>query len=151
MKIGFDLDNTLIRAGFDFPLEASKRKLLAQFYGAESLRLGTVEIFNFCKSQGWETWIYTSSFRNPFYLRFLFWLHGISLDGVVNYEIHYKKVKLKTSKHPPSFGIDILIDDSEGVRIEGERFDFKVILVYPENENWVNDLKLLLLTQNIHQ
>jgi hypothetical protein len=40
------------------------------------------------------------------------------------------------SKYPPAFGIDLLIDDLEGVRCEGDRFGFRVLCVAPDDELW---------------
>ncbi len=105
------------------------------------LRNGTKEIFAFCKQNGWEIWIYTTSFRSPLYIRKIFWLYGISLNGVVNQERHNKEVKAKSSKHPPTFGIDWLIDDSKGVEIEGKRYGFNVIQIEPNDVNWVETIK----------
>jgi phosphoserine phosphatase len=64
MKIAFDLDNTLIQNEFPFPIEAPNKSFWAKIMRFEPLREGTKEIFDFCKQQNWETWIYTTSFRN---------------------------------------------------------------------------------------
>ncbi|SMB97271.1 hypothetical protein SAMN00120144_0331 [Hymenobacter roseosalivarius DSM 11622] len=48
MRIAFDLDNTLIRCGYDFPLEKPKRAMLAKLLGKEELRQGTKEIIDYC-------------------------------------------------------------------------------------------------------
>lgn len=145
MKVAFDLDNTLIRNDYDFPTEKPKRQFFANFLSFEKLREGTFEIFNFCKQQNWETWVYTTSFRNTFYIRKVFWLYNIWLDGVVNQEVHNRKVKIRSSKYPPTFDIDVIIDDSEGVKIESERHNFNAIWIQPNNINWVEDLKVQLL------
>ncbi len=145
MKVAFDLDDTLIQSEYSFPTEKPKKYFFARFLSFEELREGTFEIFDFCKQQKWETWIYTTSFRNTFYIRKIFWLYNISLNGVINQEIHNKKVKIRSSKHPPSFDIDVIIDNSEGVKIEGERYNFNAIWVQPNNGKWVEDLKMKLL------
>lgn len=149
MKIAFDLDNTLIRNDYAFLIEEPQKKLFAKVFGVEELRLGTVEIFNYCRSQNWEIWIYTTSFRSIFRIKTLFWVHNIRLDGVINEEIHNRSVKVRSSKHPPTFGIDVIVDDSEGVKIEGEHFNFDVIWLKPDNENWVKELKLKLTELNL--
>lgn len=41
------------------------------------------------------------------------------------------------SKYPPAFEIDLHIDDSEGVRKEGDIHGFKVLVVNPDDEHWV--------------
>ena len=33
--------------------------------------------------------------------------------------------------------VNLLIDDLEGVRMEGERFGFRVLRLAPDDENWV--------------
>jgi hypothetical protein len=141
MKIAFDLDGTLIRSDFDFELETPKHHFLSKILKYEKLRLGTPAIFDFCKKNGCETWVYTSSYRNTFYIRTVFWLYGIRLDGVINGQMHTENVKKSVSKYPPAFGIDVLVDDSEGVKIEGERHNFKVIWLKPNDGNWVETVK----------
>lgn len=145
MKIAFDLDDTLIMSERDYPKEHSTYQFLTSPLGLESLRKGTKEMFRFCQQQGWETWVYTTSYRKPFYIRQLFWLHGIRLDGVINQHLHQKIVNVNCSKHPPSFGLDVIIDDSEGILIEGAHFSFDAIWLKPENLTWVQELKGRLL------
>ena len=141
MRLAFDLDNTLIRCGHDFPLEKPQRRLLARLLGNEGLRLGTKALADHCRQRGWEVWVYTTSYRSGWRIRRLFWLHGIRLDGVVNQQRHDREVRARCTKHPPSFGIDLLIDDSEGVRLEGERHGFRVLVVLAEDEWWVASVK----------
>ncbi len=148
MKVAFDLDGTLIRSNYDFQTEKPKKKLFAKLYKIQELRIGTTKIFEYCRQQNWETWIYTTSTRSTFRIRTLFWLYNIHLNGIVNQQIHNKKVKIASSKYPPSFGIDVIIDDSEGVKIEGERYNFETIWVKSEDENWVDEIKLKLNNLN---
>jgi hypothetical protein len=144
MRLAFDLDNTLIRCGHDFPLETPKRRLLARILSNEQLRHGIKELTDSCRQRGWEVWVYTTSYRSAWRIRRLFWLHGIRLDGVVNQQRHDRKVQARCTKHPPSFGIDLLIDDSEGVRIEGERHGFRVLVVAPDGGQWVEKVQAAL-------
>ncbi|GAA4030576.1 hypothetical protein GCM10022409_13530 [Hymenobacter glaciei] len=144
MRLAFDLDNTLIRCGYDFPLETPQRRILARLLSNEQLRHGTKALTDHCRQRGWEVWVYTTSYRSAWRIRRLFWLHGIRLDGVVNQQRHNREVKAHCTKHPPSFSIDLLIDDSEGVRIEGERHGFQVLVVQPENALWAEKVRASL-------
>jgi hypothetical protein len=144
MRIAFDLDNTLIRCGHDFPLATPQRRLWARLLGHEPLRHGIKELTDYCRQRGWEVWVYTTSYRSAWHIRRLFWLHGIRLDGVVNQQRHDREVHARSTKHPPSFGIDLLVDDSEGVRIEGERHGFRVLVVAPEDERWTEKVRAAL-------
>jgi hypothetical protein len=137
MRIAFDLDNTLIRGKFQFGLEAPKRKFWARLLSHEPLRAGIMELCNYCRHHGWEIWVYTTSYRNPWYIRRLFWLHGIRLAGVVNQARHDREVTVRCTKYPPQFGIDLLIDDAPGVQVEAERHGFEMLLVAPSDEQWV--------------
>jgi hypothetical protein len=140
MRIAFDLDNTLIRNSYDFPVEKPIRNFWAKILHFEPLRHGIIEIINFYRQHNCEIWVYTTSFRSTFYIRKIFWLYGIQLDGVVNQTIHNQEVNIRTTKYPPQFGIDILIDDSEGVAIEGKKYNFEVIVIAPDDEKWVEKL-----------
>ncbi len=100
----------------------------------------------FFQQQGEEVWIYTTSYRSVVYIRFLFLLHGIQLKGVVNQAIHDRHLKKlsrapRCSKYPPAFGIDLLIDDQEGVLLEARRHDFKVVWVKPQYKDWTEQVK----------
>ncbi|MFD2721601.1 hypothetical protein ACFST9_22995 [Hymenobacter monticola] len=144
MRLAFDLDNTLIRCGHDFPLETPQRPLLARLLSNEQLRQGIRELVADCRRHGWEVWVYTTSFRSAWRIRRLFWFYGIRLDGVVNQLRHNHEVRARCTKHPPSFGIDLLIDDSEGVRLEGERHGFRVLVVAPTDEQWTEKVQSAL-------
>jgi hypothetical protein len=141
MRLAFDLDNTLIRCGHDFPLATPQRRILARLLSQEQLREGIKALTDACRQRGWEVWVYTTSYRSVWRIRRLFWLHGIRLDGVVNQQRHNREVQARCTKHPPSFGIDLLIDDSEGVRLEGERHGFRVLVVAPEDERWTEKVR----------
>jgi len=140
MRIAFDLDDTLLATTHDFPIELPIKKFWSYFFKYEPLRKGTNKLFSQCRNLNHEIWIYTTSFRNPIYIKRLFWLYGIRLDGIVNQKIHTQKVKQNISKYPPAFDIDILIDNSEGVKIEGERHGFKTIWILPNDEQWVENI-----------
>jgi hypothetical protein len=144
MRLAFDLDNTLIRCGHDFPLATPQRRILARLLSNEQLRHGITDLVNHCRQHGWEVWVYTTSYRSTWRIRRLFWLHGIRLDGVVNQQRHDREVQARCTKYPPSFGIDLLIDDSEGVRLEGERHGFRVLVVAPEDAQWTEKVQAAL-------
>ena len=94
MKIAFDLDNTLIRNEYDFELDKPSYTWLAYLLGGEKLRKGTKELIHFCQKQGWEVWVYTTSYRGIWYIRKIFWLYGINLQGVVNQAVHNNRVNI---------------------------------------------------------
>ena len=144
MRLAFDLDNTLIRCGYEFPISTPKHRIWAKLLSNEQLRHEIKELTDSCRQRGWEVWVYTTSYRSAWQIRKLFWLHGISLDGVVNQQRHNHEVQARCTKHPPSFGIDFLIDDSEGVRIEGERHGFRVLVVAPEDAQWAEKVRTAL-------
>ena len=137
-RVAFDLDGTLIPApGEAMPIEALG--LLARLVSSEPLRAGTTQLFRELQRQGHELWLYTTSFRNPLRLRLWFWAVGIHLNGVINQRIHDDALRhqsIRSSKYPPAFGIDVLVDDSEGVRLEGERHGFAVLVLQPEEPAW---------------
>lgn len=145
-RIAFDLDNTLIRSGYDFPIEKPKRRFASYFVSYEPLREGITELVKRCEDAGYKPCVYTSSYRSVFYIKRLFWLYKIKLDVIVNQAKHDAHVRVRSSKYPPAFGIDVLVDDSPGLAMEGERFLFNTIIVQPEDSNWSD--KVLSVIKN---
>jgi hypothetical protein len=108
----------------------------------EPLRRGTRSLMRELLRRGCNLWIYTTSYRSPLYLRWWFRSIGVRLSGVVNQDIHERTVRwhraggYPPSKYPPAFGIDLHIDDSEGVGMEGAQYGFSVVVVSPQDLNW---------------
>jgi len=152
MRVAFDLDNTLIRNDFNFPLALAQWPFLQKLLQTESLRLGVRELFAFCQNRGWEVWIYTTSYRSPLYIRKMLWVYGLRADGIVNQTRHTQQVRVKSTKHPPTFGIQVVLDDSRGVQVEGERFGFSVIQIDPQDAGWVETVQsqLAALANNLN-
>jgi hypothetical protein len=147
LRIAFDLDDTLIPCDFSFPLEP--RPWLARLLGSEPLRAGSVDLLRALRTSGAQLWVYTTSLRDPFAVWLQFLLHGIRLGGVVNQDRHLKKMQgwkgqpsaRDCSKYPPAFGIDLLIDNSEGVVLEGRRWGFRVLHVRPDDLTWAQSVR----------
>lgn len=141
MRISFDIDDTLILHGPDAPAEPGRFPAVIQRWLAWPLRRGTRSLMRELRRQRWEIWIYTSSGRTSFEIRRWLWMHGIRVDGVVNEERHRCEMERRgmmrpPTKYPPAFGIDLHVDDSEGVRMEGEEHGFRVVVVSPQDPDW---------------
>ncbi|HEX8957572.1 MAG TPA: hypothetical protein VF798_14925 [Burkholderiaceae bacterium] len=52
------------------------------------------------------------------------------------------------SKNPKAFGIDLHVDDSQGVFLEGQRFGFQVVVVSLDDGAW--DTQVLCAAQAAH-
>ena len=140
MNISFDLDDTIISTT-RFSLE--KRPFFAKLIRAERIRLGTIELFKALRARKHKIYIYTTSYRSVLKIKLMFLSHGIPVDFVVNQQMHEKKVKNKgknVSKLPPAFDINIHIDDSTGVEMEGKEFGFKTIIISVSDTDWVNTI-----------
>ena len=137
MRISIDLDNTIV-CGPDVPREFLVPWWL-RWYFREPVRRGTRDLLRQLARQGCEVWVYTTSFRSAAYIRGWFGSFGVRLDGVVNQQRHLAEVgEQGPSKLPSAFGIDLHIDDSEGVAIEGRRHGFRVLVVQPEQSDWTD-------------
>lgn len=53
-------------------------------------------------------------------------------------QIRLKQQGQTISKNPKLFNIDLHIDNSEGVRLEGERNGFDAVIIKPNDEDWGN-------------
>jgi hypothetical protein len=135
MRISFDVDDTLV-CGPAVPTEQLVPWWRRWSYD-EAIRSGTRALMSELAARGHELWIYTTSYRSPRYLRRWFRAFGVRLSGVVNQARHDRDVgEWGPSKFPPAFGIDLHVDDSEGVAEEGRRHGFDVLVVCPEDLQW---------------
>lgn len=136
MRISFDIDDTLVcsaRVPAEQPLARWRR-----FWYSERLRAGTTELMRELIRMRCEVWFYTTSYRTPRYLTGWFRCLGVPIAGVVNQDLHDRVVGRRgPSKYPPAFGIDLHVDDSEGVGMEGRQHGFAVVVVAPEDRDWV--------------
>lgn len=136
MRISFDIDDTLI-CDSSVPTEQYVSWWRRWRY-PERLRQGTRSLMTALLRRRCKIWIYTSSCRSPRYLKSWFASFGIPLEGVVNLDRHERRVGLRgPSKFPPAFGIDLHVDDSTGVAMEGESHRFPVLLVAPDDSAWI--------------
>jgi hypothetical protein len=141
MRVSFDVDDTLVCYAPPAPTEQHLPWWLRPWF-TEPLRRGTRDLMRELLRGGCRLWIYTTSYRDPFYLKAWFRGLGVPLEGVVNQHVHDRRVKFPAgrhyppSKYPPAFGIDLHVDDSEGVGEEGRRFGFDVVVVRPDDLEW---------------
>lgn len=136
MTISFDLDDTLIPSTRLFATE--RQSLLQRIFRTEKLRRGTIELAKALRGRGHKIYIYTTSYRSTYRIWWTFFSHGIKVDKIINQQIHSKVLGIQSkdySKYPPAFSIDVHVDDSNGVQIEGERHHFKTIIV-TDDDSW---------------
>jgi hypothetical protein len=141
MRISFDLDETLICHALSVPCENGWGPTVARSIFGEPLRRGARQMFKQLKTEGHEVWIYTTSMRSEFRIQIWLWLHGVLIDGIINFSVHNETPhavrSLPTpSKYPPTFGIDLHVDDLEGVHMEGLRHGFSVLVIHPSDADW---------------
>ena len=135
MWISFDIDDTLVCG----PSIATEQFVpwWKRWWYPELLRQGTRELMLDLIRQGHQLWIYTTSLRPSGYLRGWFRSTGIPIYDVVNQQRHERQVgRQGPSKYPPAFGIDLHVDDSEGIAEEGRRHRFRVVVVSPKDASW---------------
>lgn len=141
MIVSFDLDDTLFVSPENFKTEKELRFPFNKIY-KERLRLGTKELFRKLQSDGIETWIYTTSFRSENYIRNLFKHYGIKIGAVVNGSRHMAEVQGNRkepmpSKYPSKYRISLHVDDDISVLQNGKSYGFKVFLIGPQDDEWV--------------
>ena len=141
MDISFDLDSTIIPNGEEFDTE--NRGAIAKFFGVEKIRKGTLELINYLQKNNPNIHIYTTSYRNRSKIRFTLKYYGIKVNKVVNQSENQKVLKglnVSSSKYPPAFNFDLHIDDLKGVEMEAEKYSFRVIIVEPTDNDWINTI-----------
>jgi hypothetical protein len=140
MRVAFDLDGTLIpeRAG-QFSTE-EPGEIPWRWFVYERIRTGAPGLFAALRARDVDVWVYTSSLRRPWEIRALFRAYGVALGGVVNADQHEAAMRARGArwgtKHPPAFGIDLLVDDSEAIVRAGTTHGFRVVHVTPDDASW---------------
>ena len=145
VRISFDIDDTLACQLHHCDVEQSRLPDCVHRWLGEPLRFGTRALIRELRRQGCSIWVYTSSGRTPAYIKRWLMLYGIRVDGVVNSDRHSLALAARglsnaPSKLPSAFDIDLHVDDSEGVKLEGQDHGFRVVVVHPEDENWARQV-----------
>jgi len=141
VRISFDIDDTLICSQDDAPREPNRVPRLLRPWFRESLRAGARDLMRGLAAEGHEIWVYTTSLRDPARLKLWFRLYGIPIRRVINDAEHDRIMARlgftdRPSKYPSHFNIDLHVDDSEGVALEGRRHGFAVVVVSPTDPDW---------------
>ena len=140
MRVSFDLDEVLFVSPETHKTEPPLPFPLRNIY-RERLRLGTPELIWELQIQGYEVWIYTSSFRSEGYIRRLFRCYGIRLDGIVNGTRHLKEVQrdnrtVLPQKLPNRYRISLHIDDEEVICTAAGQYGFRAYQLNTQDDNW---------------
>ena len=138
MRISIDIDDTLVLRDHQATPEKGKFPAFIHRWFGEPLRSGTCALVHELRRRGCSVWIYTSSVRGPFQIRLWLFLYGIRVDGVINDDTHRRELSRRNfsrspSKYPPAFDIDLHIDDSAGVKMEGDELGFRVLVIQPDD------------------
>lgn len=141
MKISFDLDNTIIPYSNEFEVENGT--FFGKLIKAERIRKGTIELFKKLKTKNCEIWIYTTSYRSVWKIKKTFRAYGLKPERIINGKENQKILKkhnCNASKNPGLFGIDLHIDDLEGVKMEGDKYHFETVIVEVTDQNWTKNV-----------
>ncbi|MCR5161077.1 MAG: HAD family hydrolase [Lachnospiraceae bacterium] len=144
MRISFDLDEVLFVSPDDHKTEPELRFPFNRIY-TEKVRLGTPRLIGELQKQGYEVWVYTSSFRSERYIRGLFRHYGVRFDGIINGQRHQKEVqKGRTEsmpmKMPTFYRISLHVDDEAVVATYGKSYGFDVYQLNAQDDDWAEKI-----------
>lgn len=140
MRVSFDLDEVLFVDPSTHKTEPELKFPFNRIY-KERLRLGAPELIRTLQKEGFEVWIYTSSFRSEKYIRMLFRMYHVRFDGIVNGSRHLKEVQgsrkeILPQKMPNKYNISLHIDDEAVILSAGRTFGFKVYQLDAQDDLW---------------
>ena len=140
MRVSFDLDEVLFVSPKTHKTEPALPFPLRNLF-PERLRLGTPELIWELQIQGYEVWIYTSSFRSESYIRRLFRWYGVRLDGIVNGDRHLKEVQrdnktVLPQKLPNRYRISLHIDDEAVICTAAGQYGFRAYQLNAQDDDW---------------
>lgn len=140
MRVSFDLDEVLFVSPKTHKTEPEPKFPFNMIY-KERLRLGTPKLIRQLQDEGYEVWVYTSSFRTMQYIKGLFRLYKVNFDGIVNGQRHMKEVQAGHSqtlpnKMPNHYRISLHIDDESVMVTSGKAYGFNVFQIYAQDDDW---------------
>ena len=140
MRVSFDLDEVLFVAPETHRTEPPLRFPWKLIF-TERLRLGTPDLIRALQDSGYQVWIYTSSSRSERYIRGLFRMYGVRLDGIVNAERHLREVQRGRreplpQKLPSRYRISLHVDDESVIVSWGRQYGFHTYLLNAEDADW---------------
>lgn len=140
MRVSFDLDEVLFVSPETHKTEPELSFPLNRLY-RERLRLGTPSLIKRLQAEGFEVWVYTSSFRSERYIRNLFKHYHVSFNSIVNGTRHLKEVqgdKKETlpQKLPCKYRISLHIDDEAVICSSGKAYGFNVYQLDAQDDDW---------------
>ena len=140
MRVSFDLGEVLFVSPKTHKTEPPLPFPLRSLY-KERLRLGTPDLLRTLRAQGYEVWIYTSSFRSERYIRNLFRFYGVRLDGIVNGYRHQQEVQrgrreILPQKLPNRYHISLHVDDETVICSCAGHYGFRAYQLNAEDDTW---------------
>lgn len=140
MRVSFDLDEVLFVSPKTHKTEKELQFPLNKIF-KERLRLGTPELIHRLQEEGFEVWVYTSSFRSEKYIKSLFRSYGVKFDSIVNGHRHMAEVQSNRrdtlpSKLPSKYRISLHIDDETIMYTCGKEYGFNVFQLNAQDDDW---------------
>jgi len=140
MRVSFDLDEVLFVLPETHKVEKELSFPFNRIY-KERLRLGTVSLIHRLQKEGFEVWVYTSSFRSEKYIKGLFKHYNIRFDGIVNGDRHLSEVQRNRKdslpqKLPSKYRISLHIDDETIICTSGKLYGFNVYQLNAPDDMW---------------
>ena len=140
MRVSFDLDEVLFVDPDICKTEPPLPFPLNRVY-KERLRLGTPELISSLQEQGYEVWVYTSSYRTENYIKFLFRHYGVRFDGIINAMRHNEEVQkghknILPQKVPSKYGISLHVDDESVICSYGREYGFDAFRLDGPDDEW---------------
>lgn len=140
MRVSFDLDEVLFVSPQTHKTEPALSFPWNRIY-KERLRLGTPRLIQRLQSEGFEVWVYTSSFRSERYIRGLFKHYHVRFHSIVNGDRHLREVqgdKKETlpQKVPSKYRISLHIDDESVICTCGKAYGFNVYQLDAQDDDW---------------
>ncbi len=144
LRISFDLDEVLFVSPETHKTEPPLIFPLNRIF-RERLRLGTVQLIPELRKEGFEVWVYTTSFRSERYIKALFRCYGVVFDGIVNGQRHQKEVQGSRSeamptKLPSRYHISLHVDDESIVATYGKTYGFEVFQLFAQDDDWAEKI-----------
>lgn len=139
MCVSFDLDEVLLTDGRYVPADRKIPLSLRSLYH-QSLRKNAPALIRFLQNRGFDVWIYTSQCHSEDYINFLFRLHHVKVDGIVNNLAKKKNRGQIRQSFSKKYRYSLHIDNESLICVDTVSKDYSIHEVSPDVASWASDM-----------
>ena len=139
MCVSFDLDEVLLTDGSVYPAHREFGFLRRRIY-RKTLRRNAPILIRELQRMGFDVWVYTGEYYPDRYIRRLFRLHGVKVDGVINGMRHRKGKSKIREAFSGKYRISLHADNGGLTCVRTRTGEYEMYDIDSVDHDWANQI-----------